>query len=159
MKPNKAFDNVKSQVGYCGIWCGSCVAGNGLLRDLTARYEKLIKGYGVSQWAPSGFDFDEFMKGLNALKEIWLCPGCLQGGGQDDCEIRSCARKRKSEDCIECGKFRTCTRKKKLATMRSGALKAGLQVKDKRGNSADLIREWTAEMKDRWPDLLLFLDD
>ena len=155
----KAFTNVKNQVGYCGIWCGSCVAGNGLLRDLTARYEKLIRDYGVSQWAPSDFDFDEFMKGLGSLKETWLCPGCLQGGGQDNCAVRACAENKKSEDCIECGEFRACARKEKLETMRSGALKAGLNVKTEKGNSADQIKRWTLDMKDRWPGLLLFLDD
>ncbi len=25
-----AFDRVKDQVGCCGIWCGSCIVGNGI---------------------------------------------------------------------------------------------------------------------------------
>ena len=41
------FENVKAQVGYCGIWCGSCVVGNGALSGLTRRYRELIDALGV----------------------------------------------------------------------------------------------------------------
>lgn len=159
MKSNEAFANVKNQIGYCGIWCGSCVAGNGVLRNLSGRYEKLIKDYSVKEWAPEDFNHDEFMKGLDSLKNIWLCPGCLKGGGQDDCAIRSCAENRKAADCVECGEMDTCPQREKLRTMRSGAIKAGLDVKTEKGDVADQIKKWTREMKNKWPGLLLFLDD
>ena len=38
----KAFENVQGQIGFCGIWCGSCVVGNGTLKELTKRYEEII---------------------------------------------------------------------------------------------------------------------
>lgn len=159
MISEEAFANVKNQIGYCGIWCGSCVAGNGVLRDLSARYEKLIKDYAVKEWAPENFKHDEFVKGLDSLKKIRLCPGCLKGGGQEDCEIRGCAENRKIRDCVECGKMDKCPQKEKLRTMRSGALKAGLDVKAERGDSTAQIEKWIIEMKKTWPGLLLFLDD
>jgi hypothetical protein len=159
VKSSEPFSNVKNQVGYCGIWCGSCVAGNGVLRDLSARYEKLVNDYSVKEWAPEGFNHDEFMKGLESLKNIWLCPGCLRGGGQEDCEIRSCAENRKIRDCIECGEMEKCPQKEKLHTMRSGALKADLNVKSEKGNNNFQIQKWLQELKKTWPGLLLFLDD
>jgi hypothetical protein len=42
----KAFENVKSQIGFCGIWCGSCVVGNGTLRELTRKFEEMTRAYG-----------------------------------------------------------------------------------------------------------------
>ncbi len=56
-----AFGKVKDQVGRCGIWCGSCIVGNGTLKDLTGGYEKLIKDYDLEKWAPKTFDFKEFL--------------------------------------------------------------------------------------------------
>jgi hypothetical protein len=34
----KGFENVKSQIGFCGIWCGSCLGGNGAVLELTRKY-------------------------------------------------------------------------------------------------------------------------
>jgi len=61
---DESFEGVRGQIGYCGIWCGSCVVGNGALRELTRRYEELVRAYGLEGWAPGNFDFGEFKKGL-----------------------------------------------------------------------------------------------
>ena len=48
MNENKkidALENVKNQIGYCGIWCGSCIVGNGTLRELTDKYKDLTETY------------------------------------------------------------------------------------------------------------------
>ena len=71
----EAFENVKNQIGFCGIWCGSCVAGNGVLKELTRRYEQIIKMYGVDEWAPKDFDFGESTKGLASIQAMPLCLG------------------------------------------------------------------------------------
>ena len=41
----KPFGNVKNQIGRCGIWCGSCVVGNGTLKEMAKRCEHTIGGY------------------------------------------------------------------------------------------------------------------
>ena len=84
-------ENVKSQIGFCGIWCGSCMVGNGTLRELTKRYEEMTNAYGLGKWCPKDFDYGEFSKGLASIQRMPLCIGCLKGGGRDDCEIRACA--------------------------------------------------------------------
>ena len=43
----ESFEDVKGQIGCCGIWCGSCVVGNGALRELTRRYEEIVENYGL----------------------------------------------------------------------------------------------------------------
>ena len=152
----KAFENVKNQIGYCAIWCGSCVVGNGTLKELTKRYEHIIGGYGVDEWGAEdqGFDGREFMKTLQSIQNIPICRGCLKGGGAPNCKIRACASSKQLADCTECKAFMTCEHREALRKVRSGALNVGMLVKTAK-DSADqqqLVQEWTVEIKNRFPN-------
>ncbi len=151
-----AFGNVKSQIGFCGIWCGSCVVGNGTLRELTERYEEITNKYGLGKWCPKDFDYGEFSKGLASIQRMPLCPGCLKGGGRDDCEIRTCASNKGLQDCTECNNLSECKHGEILEKMRSGALEAGLLVKVNGADRQTLLREWTVVLKTKWPSCILF---
>ena len=153
------FENVKDQIGFCGIWCGSCVAGNGTLRELTKRYAETIKAYGLKEWAPDNFDYEEFSKGLASIQDMPLCPGCLKGGGRDNCEIRACASEKNLNDCSECPDIGSCEHAEILEKMRSGALDAGLSVKDTTSDKQELIEKWTAELRNTWPSSIIFMED
>jgi hypothetical protein len=153
-----AFENVKDQIGFCGIWCGSCVVGNGTLRELTKKYKELINTYDLRDWGPKDFNFDEFYKGLELIENVPLCPGCLKGGGRDNCEIRACAKEKGVEDCTLCSLFGRCDNKL-LGHMRSGALNAGLSVKNQGGDMTKTIRKWIEKLKATWPCSILFTED
>lgn len=155
----KPFENVRNQIGFCGIWCGSCVAGNGALRELTKRYEEIIERYGVEEWAPKDFDFKEFMKGLALIQDMPLCQGCLKSNGRQNCEMRTCASNKNITDCSECDQPTACKNLEILQKMRTGARHAGLFVKTENVNRKELIEKWTAEMKNKWPCCILFLRD
>lgn len=157
-KRSSPFENVKDQIGSCGIWCGSCVAGNGVLRELTKRYEKIIKDYGLKGWAPGDFDFEEFSKGLASIKGMPLCPGCLKGGGRDDCDMRTCAADRNLVDCSECQES-ACKHEELLQKMRTGARDAGLFVKTEDIDKVKPIERWTHELKSKWPCSILFTNE
>ena len=159
MPARKHFDNVKDQIGCCGIWCGSCVAGNGTLQELTKRYDAIIKNYGLEQWAPKDFDFKEFVKGLESLQTMPLCPGCLKGGGRDDCEIRACVKGKNLDDCSECGQPDNCDNQKLLETMQKGAREAGLMVKTENVDRNELLTGWTEQLKKMWPSSIIFQND
>jgi len=118
----KAFENVKNQIGYCGLRCGSCIVGNGTLKELTKRYEQLIKGYGVNEWGAKDFDSKEFMKGLASTQNLPTCIGCLKGGGNDECKIRPCASEKEMSDCSECKESMAYKNSEALQKVRSGAL-------------------------------------
>jgi hypothetical protein len=152
------FDNVKDQIGACGIWCGSCVAGNGVLQELTKRYNTIIKDYDLEPWAPKDFDFKEFAKGLQSIQNMPLCPGCLKGGGRDDCEIRTCVKIKNLADCSECASPAECENKNLLETMQNGALKAGLMVKTENVDRKELLKKWTEQLTNAWPSSLVFRD-
>jgi len=155
----QSFENVKNQIGYCGIWCGSCVVGNGALRNLTKGYERIVKAYDLEGWALRDFDFREFMKGIASIQAMPLCRGCGKGGGRTDCEMRECASGKGISDCSECDAPKVCRSIHVLKHMRTGALGAGLSVKTKKGDRRKLIRKWTGEVKAKWPSRVLFSQD
>ena len=153
------FENVKNQIGFCGIWCGSCVVGNGVLKELTKQYEEIVRNYGLGSWAPKDFDFKEFMKGLASIQAMPLCLGCLNGDGRPNCEIRACASKKNIADCSGCDQLMACKNLEPLKKMRTGASRACLLVKTKNVDRQECIEKWTAEIKGKWPHCILFLHD
>jgi len=154
-----AFENVKEQIGFCGIWCGSCVVGNGALREITKRYAEMIDAYGLKEWGPKGLDYRMFFEGLESIEAMPLCPGCLNGGGRDGCEMKACASGRGIGDCGECGETAGCHHSDVLEKMRSGAVAAGLLVKTKNVDRQKLVEQWTARLQQTWPCSVLFAAD
>ena len=152
----KPFENVKNQIGYCGIWCGSCVVGNGTLRELTRRYEEIVENYGLEGWAPDELDYKEFSRGLSSIQSMPPCQGCLKGGGNPDCPMRTCAVSRSLTDCNVCNQPEACMNREGIEGMRTGALGAGLMVKTGKGDGRELIEAWTEELKGKWPSSILF---
>lgn len=153
-----SFDNVKNQIGFCGIWCGSCVVGNGALKELTRRYEEVVEKYGLKEWASKDFDFREFKKGLASVQEGALCEGCLKDGGRTDCEIRRCAKSRNISECCTCDDFMECQNSDLLKKMREGARCAGLLVKDKDADRQEFKEKGTNELKKQFPICILLCD-
>jgi len=153
----KAFENAKNQIGYCGLWCGSCVVGNGTLKELTKKYEHVVKGYGVNEWGAKDFDSKEFMKGLASIQTLPICQGCLKGGGNDECKIRPCASNKKISDCNECNELTKCKNLEVLQKVRTGALRVGMLVKtsNDKADRQQLIRKWIAEIKNKFPNCVI----
>lgn len=151
----KPFENVKDQIGYCGLWCGSCTVGNGTLKELTKRYEHIIGGYGVDKWGAEdqGFDGLGLMKTLKSVQEIPICRGCLKGGGATNCKIRACASKKKLSDCNKCNESTNCRNREALQKVRTGALAVGMIIKtDKdKTDQNQLAKKWTADIRNKFP--------
>ena len=155
----QAFENVRDQVGFCGIWCGSCIVGNGTLRELTRRYRELITVYSLDEWGPKDFDYGELLKGMSSIEKAPVCPGCQKGGGRENCEMRSCARSRKISSCHSCTELSECKHAELLNRMRSGAAKAGLFVNTEDVDRQQLLADWTAKLRGHWPCSILFAKD
>jgi hypothetical protein len=153
---SKAFESVRSQIGYCGIWCGSCIVGNGALKELTKRYEELVRAYGLDQWGPESLDFERFVEELQLIQGVAPCPGCLMGGGREDCELRTCALNRGLDHCSTCPDIAACEHLTVLEHMRSGAIRAGLFVNTEDVDRERLIEEWVTDLKAKWPCRVLF---
>ncbi len=158
-KARKAYESVRRQIGICGIWCGSCIVGNGTLRELTRKYRELITVYSLDEWGPRDFDYKELFKGLESIEKVPLCSGCLRGGGRENCEMRACAERRKISGCHICAGHVECKHAELLNHMRSGATKAGLFINTEDVDRQQLTRDWTAKLKTRWPCSILFAND
>lgn len=152
----RAYANVRPQIGYCGIWCGSCAVGNGALQELAGRLESILKAYGVGKWAPPTFDYEEFSKGLAAIRQLRLCPGCLNAGGRENCPMRACAKAQGLDDCTSCDDASNCRHREVLEHMRTGARAAGLFVKNSEEDREAFLASAEAEIKSRWPSSILF---
>ena len=155
----EAFENVRDQVGVCGIWCGSCVVGNGTLRELTRKYRELITVYSLDEWGPKDVDYKELLNGLESIENAPLCSGCLRGGGRENCEMRSCAGHKRIRGCYTCRDIAMCKHSEPLNHMRSGAIKAGLFVNTEDVDGHELIEDWIVKLRTRWPCSILFAND
>ncbi|MBN1677714.1 MAG: DUF3795 domain-containing protein [Candidatus Thermoplasmatota archaeon] len=141
-----AFENVKNQLAYCGLWCGSCSVGNGTVNELSRRCAQTITDYGVNEWGPKEVDYKAMLKALAIVSTMGPCLGCLKGGGRTGCEIRACAIKKGITECVDCADQDSCPNGKILHHMRSGALRVGMKVKDKAGDSSKILADWIAEV-------------
>ena len=154
-----AFENVREQIGFCGIWCGGCAVGNGTLPELTRRYGALIKSFGLPEWGPEDVAWQELLRGLTSIQSMPLCPGCRKGGGRDDCEMKVCAQDRSLAECNECSDLPACPHSKILHHMRDGAIKAGIPVKTANVERKAFLDRWEPEVRTKWPCCTLFTED
>ena len=152
----KPFDNVENQIGFCGIWCGSCPAGNGSVVELTRRYEETVKKNRMEKWAPKDFDFKEFMKGLSSLQKVPLCKGCLKGGGNPTCKIRACAKEKNLFNCSQCELLVSCENFEMLEKSHP-KIKQDL-LKTKSIDQRELLKKWRTELKRKFPHCLILCD-
>jgi len=154
---SKPFENVKNQIGFCGLWCGSCVVGNGALKELTKKYEHILKGYGVNDWGAKDFNWKEFKKGLASIQTLPICQGCLKGDGNEECTIRPCALNKNISDCTECTEQASCKNLNALQKLHKGALRVGMFIKTDKNKvpHQQRITKWTAEIKNKFPTCVI----
>ncbi len=109
------ISDVKTQVGPCGITCGTCDLGNGTLANTSKKAIELINMVGIKDWAPmvpggEGLDWTATEKTLDWLTKYAFCAGCEKGGGSPTCAIRICANEKGFALCNECDELEACTK-------------------------------------------------
>jgi len=148
------LENVKNQIGFCGIWCGSCAAGNGAIVELARRFGIIVKNYNLEEWVPKEFDFKEFLKGLASMQAMPLCQGCRRGGGPPTCRVRICASERGMADCSQCDHLVACKNFERLEK-ENPRIKEGL-MEIKNTSRRELIGKWTGEIAKKWPHCIVY---
>jgi len=93
-------------VTYCGLYCGLCSSRGRIPQQSRVLRDSMVKD-GYDQWGEQYLpNFKEFWTFLNARCEPdKCCPGCRQGGGNPECDIRKCAQKRNVEICVNCDDY------------------------------------------------------
>lgn len=151
---NVAVQNVKGQIGFCGIWCGSCAGGNGAIVELARRFEELAGRQRLEKWVPKNFDFQEFMKGLASIKAMSLCPGCRKGGGNPACKVRICALQKGVNECSSCEALLECRNFEQLENENPKRKQFLLDMKG--ASRSELIAKWTNEIRKKWPHCIVY---
>lgn len=154
----EAFENVKDQIGFCGIWCGSCLGGNDAILELTRKYEQFIKQSqsALEKWAPKEFNFNELIKNLTQIQAMPLCPGCKKGGGNPTCEIRICALKKNMTNCSQCDELAEC---KNFESLQRNHPKIKEELREIRNtDQKKVIEKRMSELKTKWPHCVLLCE-
>ena len=120
-----AETDLASLVGYCGLYCNACGIRQGKIKTAVNNLRDIIAVYGfdkmmpeLAKWEPSFKHYDEFNQVMDSLITMFGgCPGCLQGGGDPNCKVRSCTKQKGYRTCAECNETETC---EKLAPYREG---------------------------------------
>jgi hypothetical protein len=105
--------NVKTQIGHCGIKCGTCFLGNGSVANSAKKTLENINMIGIEEWAslvPEGSDLNwkDTKKVLDWMTKYAYCEGCEKGGGPPNCSIRICAKEREISLCNNCRELDDC---------------------------------------------------
>ena len=114
-----------SLVGYCGLYCNACGIHQGKIKTAAKNLRDIIAAYGfdklmpeLAKWEPSFAHYEEFNQVMDGLVKLFGdCPGCLQGGGDPNCKVRSCVKEKGYRTCAECSENETC---EPLAPYRKG---------------------------------------
>ena len=136
-----SVNDVKNQVGPCGITCCTCDLGNGTLANTSKKTIELINAVGIKDWAPmvpggDGLDWAATEKTLDWMTKYAFCAGCEKGGGSPTCAIRICANEKGFSLCNECDELEVCTKFDWLGDY-SKTLKANLE--ENRGKTKEEI--------------------
>lgn len=117
-------------VTYCGLYCGLCNRRSRIPQQSQILRDSMIKD-GYDQWGEQFLpNFKEFWTFLNErCKPDKCCPGCRQGGGNPECEIRKCARQRNVDICINCDDY-PCRHVSELGKKYSTLIEDGQRLKE-----------------------------
>ena len=134
-------DNSESLESYCGSCCSVCGLYQGRVKKTVEDMRKVISTYGFDKIAlelvnyePAFQNYAEFNKVLESIdrlvRNLADCPGCVAGGGDPNCVVRECCKRKPHLSCVECVEMDVC--KEMITTPlfqhRFKALKAALRL-------------------------------
>jgi hypothetical protein len=97
-------------IAPCGIYCGACDPFLGKSRELAKELHRIIDGFNICDVAPIvlGLEHEtmkEFLSILKQISEARKCPGCLAGGGNPGCPMKTCTGEKGYLTCAECDRI------------------------------------------------------
>lgn len=147
--------NPEELVTFCGIYCGACDIGQKRIGNAGYELKHILDAYQFSNWVteiPGFEEYNSFEKTLSALIDFFgQCPGCQQGGGAPDCQIRNCCKEKGIQTCADC------------ASMPCDKLKASGDFADLAINNLNNIKEiglerWTYQQQKKVDEGLRYSD-
>ncbi|UCH05133.1 MAG: DUF3795 domain-containing protein [Candidatus Thorarchaeota archaeon] len=100
---------------YCGLYCPGCTRFEGRLAEQRTSPQDIADRYRVIREDPSHDRAQTAHAGdtLDGVRDTSAghyqsCKGCKEGGGKNDCQVRSCASDRGYSTCVECIRMEFC---------------------------------------------------
>lgn len=63
----------------------------------------------LAKWEPAFKNYKEFEGVLDGIVRLFgSCPGCVAGGGDPNCAVRGCCRRKSHATCAECAEINKC---------------------------------------------------
>jgi len=94
-------------IAPCGIYCGACDMKLGRSRGIAKEMYRILNGFNFTDVGPffMGIERERISDFLNILEQ-WSkrenCAGCLAGGGNPACPIKTCVNIQGFTTCAEC---------------------------------------------------------
>jgi len=113
MKPLDRDKITKEEINLiapCGIYCGACDPFLGRSTELARELYRIIDGFNIRDVAPIVLGLEQekmkdFLTILKQLAEARKCPGCLAGGGNPGCPMKTCTGDKGYLTCAECDRL------------------------------------------------------
>ncbi|MGD2033601.1 MAG: DUF3795 domain-containing protein [Bacteroidales bacterium] len=132
----------KTDIAYCGLYCGECPNHTGIIADLARDLRKELRNYKFDKTAELLSEypfFNEYKKYedcylvLGAMVKMRCNKTCRDGGGNPSCKIRRCVIKNKLTGCWECPEFEKCEKLEFLSKNHGVAHLKNLRIIKKKG--------------------------
>jgi len=105
----------REQTAYCGLYCGDCIPANQSLFEAAATLRQQLDDRQFEKYAEHKSARNKTFNGYPVFREVLdailtlRCPNtCFHGGGNPNCAIRACARRKGLEGCWQCEGSETC---------------------------------------------------
>ncbi|MFX1294860.1 MAG: DUF3795 domain-containing protein [Promethearchaeota archaeon] len=110
MEKDKISEEETHLIAPCGIYCGACDTFLGKSSKLAKEIYRIIDGFNITDVGSFILGVDtkkikNFLKILKKLSKSSKCPGCLGGGGNPMCPLKSCPKEKNLLTCAECNQM------------------------------------------------------
>ena len=131
------------RTAYCGLYCGDCVFGLGIIPDMARDLRKELRRVRfdkISEVIPfiESEKYNDCYEVLGTMVKL-RCKGCRGGSRSQFCDIAKCVIKHDYSGCWECGEFEDCKKLKFLEPVHGDGHKKNLRKINRVG-----VDEWAS---------------
>ncbi len=127
--------NDGEQTACCGLYCRDCIPANQSLFETAAALRQKLEDCQFEKYAAYKSASNRIFNAYRSFREVLdaiptlRCPKpCSQGGGNPNCAIRACARRKGLVGCWQCESFETCELLKPMCICHGDTVKHNLRM-------------------------------
>lgn len=132
--------NDREKTACCGLYCGDCIPSQHALFETAAALRHQLDDWPFERYAEYKSEGNKIFNAYPTFREVLdaivtlRCPRtCFHGGGNPNCAIRTCARRRGLEGCWQCERFEACETLGVLRTCHGDTVEHNLRMIQQHG--------------------------